>query len=191
MQKLYRQLAEVLDGPEPIEAEARRALLDAADSAAAPRRWQPLAQPFLDILLADNAHPVCSLIADAKLPWAPPQVSNDPAYIEHSKPKVMTDLLGPEGLAKSNTIRIGLYGMLPNCEYGIRSHLADEAFIMIAGEAYWKQGCTDYVLKGPSERAIHPSMMPHANRTGSKAFMSIYIWRGDISEDSYVYKGLE
>ena len=191
MQALYHQLAQALDGSDPIEAEARPALLDAALHAVAPEHGHPLAQPFLDILLADNAHPVCSLIAEARLPWAPPQVSNDPRYIEHSKPKVMIDLLGPEGLVKSDTIRIGLYGMLPNCEYGIRSHLAEEAFIMIAGEAYWKQGDREYVLKGPGERSIHASMLPHANRTGSKAFLSIYVWRGDISEDSYVYKGIE
>jgi hypothetical protein len=33
-------------------------------------------------------------------------------------------------------------------------------------------------------------MMPHASRTGDDAFMSIYIWDGDIATDQYTYFGL-
>jgi len=33
-------------------------------------------------------------------------------------------------------------------------------------------------------------MVPHATRTGDDAFMSIYIWDGDIAAEKYRYFGL-
>jgi len=137
----------------------------------------------------DDAHPVCKLIVDTPFHWTPPQTSNDPLYVEHSLAKVHVELIGPGGLVKSNDVRMGLYGMLPNNEYGIRIHPAEETYVMLAGRVYWKRGSDPYQLHGPGERSYHPSMMEHANRTGDAAFMSIYVWRGDISTDNYVYSG--
>jgi hypothetical protein len=190
METLYREVAESLDGPEPIEVEARAALLAAAPLAVAPKQWHALPEPVLDVLSRGDAHPVCRLIAEARFPWAPPQTSSDPKYIEHSLPKVNVELLGPDGLVKSEQIRMGLYGMLPNFEYGIRTHPAEEVFVMLAGQAYWKRGEADYVLQRPGERSRHPSMLPHANKTGDMSFMSIYVWRGDVSTSRYSYQGI-
>ena len=33
-------------------------------------------------------------------------------------------------------------------------------------------------------------MVPHATRTGEDAFMSVYVWDGDIATDEYKYFGL-
>ena len=192
MQTLFEELAATLDGPEAIERHARQALLDAAPlaNAAAPVEWQPLPAPIMEVLQASDALPVCQLIAQSRFPWAPPQTSNDPKYIEHSLPKVHVELLGPEGLIKSDELRLGLYGMLPNFEYGIRTHPAEEVFVMLAGEAHWKRGDRDYAPLGPGGRSLHPSMLPHANKTEETSFMSIYVWRGDVSTDGYVYQGI-
>ena len=192
MQTLFEELAATFDGPEPIEQVARQALLDAAPLAndATPSEWQPLPDPIMDVLLRDDALPVCKLIAQSRFPWAPPQTSSDPKYIEHSLPKVHVELLGPEGLIKSDSLRLGLYGMLPNFEYGIRTHPAEEVFLMLAGEAYWKRGDREYEPLGPRGRSLHPSMLPHANKTKDTSFMSIYVWRGDVSTDGYVYQGI-
>ncbi len=84
LQKLYSQLADVFDGPEIIETRARQALQHAAESAFFSGEANDLQQPFLDVVKQPHAHPVCRLIAQASLPWAPPQTSASAKYIEDS-----------------------------------------------------------------------------------------------------------
>lgn len=190
MSALFQALADVFDGPREIEKHARAALLAGADSVTPPTGTVPLAQPFLDVIARPDAHPACAHFTRVALPWAPPQTSSDPLYRHHSAPKVHVELVGPGGLAHSETVRLGLYGMLPNAEYGIRTHPAEEIYVMLAGEAYWLRAPAPYAIAGPGERSYHPSMMPHASRTGAHAFLSIYAWHGDISTENYVYSGL-
>ncbi len=137
-----------------------------------------------------DAHPVCALITHLPFHWAPPQSSTDPLYTAHSVAKVHVELLGPGGLVTSDRVRLGLYGMLPHSEYGIRTHPAEEIYVMLAGEADWKRDAEPYAPHGPGARSYHPSMMPHASRTRDMAFMSVYVWHGDISTENYAYAGL-
>ena len=99
-------------------------------------------------------------------------------------------MVGPDGLVKSKALRLGLYGMLPNSEYGVRTHPAEEIYIMLAGECFWKRGDAPYSLERPNGRSYHPSLMPHASKTEDQAFMSVYAWVGDLSTVSYEYLGL-
>ena len=188
LQTLFEGLAEALDGPEEIERHGRAALLDAKPTSLTP---ESIALPatVLDQIRAPNAHPVCALIAQTPLPWAPPTSSPDAKYIADSLAKVHVELLGPGGLVKSDQVKLGLYGMLPNAEYGIRTHPAEEIYVMLAGRVDWIRGDNPYQTHGPDERSYHPSMLPHATRTGDDAFMSIYIWHGDISTENYEYRG--
>jgi hypothetical protein len=190
LQPLFNDLANVFDGPEAIESSAREALLAAAPNAEYSGDAIALSRPFLDVMSDANAHPVCKVIAQTPLQWTPPHTSNDAQYVAHSLPKVHVELVGPDGLAKSNAVRLGLYGILPNSEYGIRTHPAEEVFVMLAGQAYWKRGEEQYVIHGPGERSYHPSMMKHGTRTAEKAFLSAYVWHGDISTANYVYTGI-
>ncbi len=190
LQSLFESLANVFDGPEAIENHAHEALLAAVPSTEIHCDTVLLSKPFLDVMSEADAHPICKVIAKTPLQWAPPQTSNDAQYVAHSLPKVHVELVGPEGLAKSSTVRLGLYGILPNSEYGIRTHPAEEVFIMLAGQAYWKHGNEPYLIHGPGERSYHPSMMAHATQTAEKAFLSVYVWYGDISAENYVYEGI-
>lgn len=187
---LFNAVAEALDGPLEIEQLGASELRKAADAARYDGVVSPLGKQFTEVMAEEGAHPACQLIAITPLHWTPPQTSSDPKYIEHSFPKVHVELLGPSGLVKSDKVRLGLYGMLPNSEYGIRTHPAEEIYVMLAGEADWIRSEADYQTQVSGERSYHPSMMPHATRTGSKAFMSIYIWAGDISTENYVYEGI-
>ena len=78
---------------------------------------------------------------------------------------------------------------MPYSEYGMRTHPAEEVYIMLAGRVDWARGQTSYTDHRPGERSYHPSMMAHANRTHASAFMSTYVWTGDISTKNYVYSG--
>jgi len=190
LEPLFTALSDVFAGPLEIETHARGALLAAAPNASHNAKATPLPQPFLDVMKASDAHPVCALIAETPLPWAPPQTSDDPTYMAHSMPKAHVELLGPDGLVHSSDVRLGLYGILPQAEYGLRTHPAEEVFIMLAGQAYWMRGAGAYELHRSGERSHHPTMLPHATKTGALAFMSVYIWHGDVSTDGYVYEGL-
>lgn len=189
LEPLIIALADAFDEGRPIEKAGRDALLAAASVIELRETGAPLPSEFLDILAREDAHPCCDLIAQTPFDWAPPQTSDDPSYIAVSKPKVHVELIGPDGLVTSEEVRLGLYGMLPGAEYGIRTHLAEEVFVMLAGRADWRTGSGAYNELVPGDRSHHPSMTPHANRTRDHAFMSIYVWHGDVSTDSYVYEG--
>jgi len=191
LRDIYTALADALDGNLSIEAAGRKALLTNANGAFSdPKTATPLPREVLDVMSAPDAHPCCKLLAATPLPWAPPITSDDPDYLEVSTRKVLVELIGPEGLVKSDAIRMGVYGIQPGVEYGIRTHPADELFVMLAGRADWLMGDEDYAEYGPGVRRHHPSMMQHATRTRDSAFMSIYIWTGDVSFENYVYSGI-
>ena len=149
-----------------------------------------LDMPFLDVMTEKNANPICADILKVPFAWVPPKTSDDPLYTAHSHSKVHVELLGPQGIINSKIVRLGLYGILPNSEYGIRTHPAEELFIMLAGQAEWLRGAGKYELKKEGEYSYHPSGMRHATKTTHSAFMSVYIWSGDISTDNYHYLGL-
>tara|TARA_B100000963_G_scaffold170867_1_gene148679 strand:- start:590 stop:1210 length:621 start_codon:yes stop_codon:yes gene_type:complete len=149
-----------------------------------------LAKPFLEEMTKENAISVCSDILKVPFAWVPPKTSDDPLYTAHSHSKVHVELLGPQGIIKSKFVRLGLYGMLPDSEYGIRTHPAEELFIMLAGQAAWLRGSGEYEVKKAGDYSYHPSGMRHATKTTHSAFMSVYIWSGDISIDKYQYLGL-
>lgn len=188
----FDELAKAFDGDLEIEARAKQALLtakiDARFTLTAPSN--PLPQSFLDLLMAKDAHPICTHIANMPFNWVPPETSDDPLYIQHSQTKVHVELLGPEGLIYAKDIRIGLYGMGPNSEYGLRTHPAEEVFVMLAGQVDWKRDQAPYEKTTTGQRSYHPSMMPHANRTTDQCFMSAYVWSGDVSRQEYIYQGI-
>ena len=190
LKPLYSALADAFSGDLAIERNARQALLSADVGDHSANEGAPLPQPYLDVMAQSDAHPVCQLIAETPFQWTPPQTSDEPLYVQHSHFKAHVELIGPDGIVKSDAIRLGLYGFLPGNEYGIRTHPAEEIFVMLAGKAYWKRGDRPYLLHGAGERSHHPSMMPHATRSGDSAFMSVHVWHGDISTDGYSYAGV-
>ena len=190
LSNLFDELCGILDGKTSIERHAQAELQRARAEAPLKQDLVTLAPPFLEVMAQDDALPICDLIAKLPFQWAPPKTSSDPLYEEHSHFKAHVELLGPAGLVASSKVRIGLYGMLPHCEYGLRTHPAEETYIMLAGSAFWKVADAAYQRLFPGERSYHPSMVPHATLTGEDAFMSIYVWDGDIATDQYRYFGL-
>ena len=188
--KLFAGLGDLLCEDYPIERHARAELLRAQMEIGSTQEPTFLPAPFLEVMNRDSAHPLCHLISQTPFHWAPPTTSSDPLYKDHSHFKAHVELLGPTGLVTSSRVRIGLYGMLPHCEYGLRTHPAEETYIMLAGSAFWKIADAPYQQLFAGQRSHHPSMVPHATRTGEDAFMSIYIWDGDIATDQYRYFGL-
>ena len=182
-------LADVFDGDMEIEKTARRELRKTSQANFSTEQCA-LPAPILSVMQQSDAHPLCGDIVEMPLDWRPPETSKSPLYAKHSIFKSHVELVGPDGLVKSESIRLGLYGMLPNSEYGIRTHPAEEIYIMLAGECFWKRGDAPYCCERPNGRSYHPSMMPHASKTEDQSFMSVYVWVGDLSTDAYEYFGL-
>ena len=182
-------LADVFDGDIEIEKTARRELCKVSQAKFSTKQC-PLPAPILSVLQQPDAHPLCGDIIGMPFDWRPPETSNSPLYTKHSIFKSHVELVGPDGLVKSKALRLGLYGMLPNSEYGVRTHPAEEIYIMLAGECYWKRGDAPYCCERSNGRSYHPSLMPHASKTEEQAFMSVYAWIGDLSTDAYEYSGL-
>ena len=187
---LFDGLCDLLCEDHAIERNAKAELRRAAAQITPQPDRTPLSGPFLEVMARDSAHPICRLIGELPFHWTPPATSSDPLYTEHSHFKAHVELLGPTGLAASSKIRLGLYGMLPHAEYGLRTHPAEETYIMLAGSAFWQVADAPYRQLFAGERSHHPSMVPHATRTQDDAFMSVYIWDGDIATDKYRYFGL-
>jgi len=190
LETLFEGLCDLLREDHAIERNAKAELRRAKAKITPQTDRSPLPEPFLEVMARDSAHPICQLIGKLPFHWTPPATSKDPLYTEHSRFKTHVELIGPTGLAASSSIRLGLYGMLAHCEYGLRTHPAEETYIMLAGSAFWKVADTPYRQLFASERSYHPSMVPHATRTRDDAFMSIYIWDGDIATDQYRYFGV-
>ena len=190
LRPLFAELVTVFSGERAIEGHVRDALRSAACEVDAPDDAVALPESILGVMAQDGAHPIGDLVARIPFNWAPPQTSDDPLYIKHSISKSHVELLGPNGLVNSDTVRLGLYGMVPRSEYGLRTHPAEEIYVMLAGQMDWKLADRPYVPHLPGERSYHPSLMPHASRTRGDAFISVYAWYGDISTENYVYEGL-
>ena len=187
---LFLKLAEVFNGNQEIERFASQELIANAHTPLVLGSGKPLASDFINTMQYEYAHPICSLILEIPFDWAPTETSNSRLYKQHSIFKAHVELLGPDGLVHSNKVRIGLYGMLPHSEYGIRTHPAEEIYIMLAGNCLWKRGAQAYQLAGVGGRSYHPSMLPHATKTEQSAFMSVYLWASDLSKKQYSYDGL-
>jgi len=190
LNSLFIKLAEIFNGKLAIEALASQELILKASAPFQLGQGKALAPPFVEVMKSTDAHPICSLLLNTAFEWAPPETSNSQLYKQHSVFKAHVELLGPDGLVYSDRVRLGLYGMLPHSEYGIRTHPAEELYIMLAGNCFWKRGGQAYQSAGVGECSYHPSLLPHATKTEQSAFMSIYVWAGDLSKEQYKYQGL-
>lgn len=187
---LFKMLSAIMDDDTEIEVTASKELLLKSNDALATSVENQLSNDFVSVMTHTSANPICAEILRLPFNWVPPETSESELYREHSHFKAHVELLGPDGLIKSDVVRLGLYGMQPNAEYGIRTHPAEEIYVMLAGDCLWMRGEAEYTKATVGERSHHPSYLPHATKTQTNAFMSVYAWIGDLSTEQYAYEGL-
>lgn len=138
-------------------------------------------------VLGSSDQPVAEAVlrAQAVLPWgANPVEGNTEEHIA-SMISVLT-LMGPEGPIPAPDVRLGLLYMQPDSYYPLHIHDADETYVIIAGQALWTAG-DDIRMRGAGDMIHHPSLMPHAFRTGPEGFVALWRWSGDINTHSYAF----
>lgn len=156
-----------------------------------PVAFDPQPPCFLDAgirsVLADSDHPAARAILQAQdlLPWGSNPVEGNTEASIAAMISVAT-LMGPEGPIPAPDVRLGLVYMRPDCYYPLHIHDADETYVILAGQALWTAG-DDVRMRGAGDMVHHPSLMPHAFRTGPEGFVALWRWSGDINLHSYAF----
>ena len=146
--------------PAPPEASAMRALLAASDHPAA----RALLEGF-DLV-----------------PWG----RNDVEGTQAVGISAVATLLDPHGPIPVTDLSMGVFYQYPNTYYPLHNHDADETYVIVAGSAVWTAG-DDTRPRGAGDVIHHPSLMPHAFRTGPEGLIALWRWSGDINSHSYAF----
>lgn len=138
-------------------------------------------------VLATSGHPVAqtALAALERLPWGSNPVESQTENAIAAMISVAT-LMGPEGPILAPDVRLGLVYMQPDSFYPLHNHDADETYVIVAGQALWTAG-DDVRIRYAGDMIHHPSLMPHAFRTGPEGFLALWRWSGDINTHSYAF----
>ncbi len=98
-----------------------------------------------------------------------------------------TELIGTRGPVPSHSLACGFLLLGPDLEYPRHYHTAEEIYVVLAGNASWRRGGEDWVIRAPGAVIHHPPDMPHAMRTGPEPLLALYLWRGgDLAQKSII-----
>jgi mannose-6-phosphate isomerase-like protein (cupin superfamily) len=75
-------------------------------------------------------------------------------------------------------VAAGLLLLGPDTHYPAHHHPADEVYVPLSGAAEWRQAESPWVRREPGAVIVHPSLAPHAMRTGSEPLLALYLWYG-------------
>ena len=100
-----------------------------------------------------------------------------------------SEWIGERGAYVSDAIACGVLLLGPDIEYPVHSHEAEELYLALAGNAWWRSGESDWRLRAPGTWIHHPSWTIHAMRTAREPLLAAYVWRaGDLSAKSRIEK---
>lgn len=185
---MLRAIAEVYEAEaDPQGAHTAKTLLLTPSPVAFDPVLPCLFDASIRAVLADSTHPAARSVLTAQnfLSWGSNPVEGSTEENIAAMISVLT-LMGPEGPIPAPDVRLGLVYMRPESYYPLHLHDADETYAIIAGQALWTAG-DDTRMRGAGDMIHHPSLMPHAFRTGSEGFLAIWRWSGDINTHSYAF----
>lgn len=98
-----------------------------------------------------------------------------------------SEWIGERGAFVSDRVACGVLMLGPETEYPAHSHEAEELYLPLAGNAWWRSGESDWRLRAPGTWIHHPSWTVHAMRTAREPLLAAYVWRaGDLSAKSRI-----
>jgi hypothetical protein len=89
-----------------------------------------------------------------------------------------SEWMGKRGAFESDAIACGVLLLGPDTEYPAHSHEAEELYLPLAGQAWWRTAKSDRRLRPPGQWIHHPSWTSHAMRTATEPLLAAYVWRG-------------
>lgn len=188
IQALLEAIAAVYEAePDPQGPHTARTLMLTPSPVAWDLMTSCVLDPGIREVLTASDHPVAQAAraAHQRLPWGSNPVEDQTEGNIAAMISVAT-LMGPEGPIPAPDVRLGLVYMRPDSYYPLHLHDADETYVIVAGQALWTAG-DDVRMRGAGEMIHHPSLMPHAFRTGSEGLLAIWRWSGDINTHSYAF----
>jgi mannose-6-phosphate isomerase-like protein (cupin superfamily) len=177
-----------------FRSEGREAANRTAEALARPvsaDAFRPEPPCALDAMIREalraSAHPAAPAILAAQelIPWGTNPVA-DRMSAHAAAICAVTTLMGPDGPLDAPELRTGLFYQRPDSYYALHNHDADETYVILAGRAIWTAG-TDIRLRGEGDMIHHPSLMPHAFRTGPEGMLALWRWSGDVNTLSYAF----
>lgn len=175
----------------PLAQGVKAPLLDCLDHSrpVRPSTVTALAQ-LGGALAAPDAHPIARTIeaVAGNLQWCDVDAMQklDATRDRHA----YAEIVGPQGMFPSDTIRFGLYLQSADTVYPDHHHAAVELYYVVSGTAEWRRGEEAFARKTPGTLIHHETMQPHATTTLSEPLVAMWIWIGDISADSYEVSGV-
>jgi len=119
------------------------------------------------------------------LPW---QVfSDDVAPDEIINGSTFCHIVGPDGLIKDDSFRMGFYLQAPEFFYPSHSHNAEEVYYVLSGTALWRKDSAPFALQNPGTLIHHRPNQPHTMHTQKDPLLALWAWVGDIGFESYKF----
>lgn len=187
-QEMLQAIAEVYNGEaDPQGPHTAKTLLETPSLKAVEEMTASIFDAGMRAVLENSPHPAAKAILEVQhlLPWGTNPVE-DNTEEKHAALISVLSLMGPEGPIPAPDVRLGLFYMRPNSYYPLHVHDAAETYVIIAGQALWTAG-DDVRMRGVGSMIHHPSLMPHAFRTGPEGFLALWRWSGDINTHSYAF----
>ncbi|MDU8928975.1 dimethylsulfonioproprionate lyase family protein [Alisedimentitalea sp. MJ-SS2] len=165
--------------------DASCALIKAATTPM-PLPLNDMPQLALDALAID-AHPGHEVIARAlpHLHWTDASGAIAGLKPDWAAGMLVNELIGPTGQFYHPTVRVGLYVQQAGFHYGLRTHPAEETYILLGGRSLWGTGDDAPVQRHTGEIIHHPSVIPHQTLTRDAPLIATWRWSGDIAYDGY------
>ena len=91
------------------------------------------------------------------------------------------DFIGPNGIAHSHNLRIGLQLIAPSTPIPLHSHPADEIYFVLSGQARFKMQNRPWRTCPSGQYIFHDSNIPHQIETRQKNLLALYLQRGEIT----------
>ena len=140
----------------------------------------PAALAAAEAGVADLARPLAALAPD--LSWTQnPNYRRRPPTPDFLSRYGYAQIAGPEGPIVDAELAMGVLLLAPGTLYPSHRHPAVELYCALDGEAEWWRDGQAWRRQPPGALIHHPSDVPHAMRAGTRPFLALYLWRGDLA----------
>ncbi len=167
------------------DVEAMIHALDQADWMIRPKTPHPTAisTTYLDTALTDDiviyGQPIVSLIQpySDQLQW---KTNSNYHGTPFAKQYAYSELIGPDGIAISDNIRIGLLLMAPRTLYPFHHHPASEIYYVLSGEGRFRLPNQPARVCPSGQFVFHDTCVDHEIESRDSHLLALYFWRGDV-----------
>ena len=115
------------------------------------------------------------------LPWVTRGVFTDSDQTNRG----YVEFIGPEGMIRTDRVRLGIYWHAAHTFYPAHRHNATELYHILSGTGFWQHKTQTWTPRGPDSYIMHDSRDNHATRTEAEPTLALWSWLGDIGFESY------